>query len=138
MPTAAEHHAVYQDSLAFLNSGIIVANPRWAAVVAFYAGVHLVERLAAQDGVHNARHVGTNSRQVYLAQHPVHHVLLAELTALRSASELARYHSLAAFDAAFAAADVQAQLIAACLATIEAHVVAAFAPPPAPVVPVVP
>lgn len=130
MPTEAEHDEAYRENRAFLasNGGLHSTNPRWAAVAAFYAAVHLVERLAARDGVDNIRHTGPQSRQLYLSHHPQHHVLLADLTALRSASELARYDSLTVFQAAWSAADVQAQLIDGHLAAIESYVAGVCVP----------
>jgi hypothetical protein len=124
MPTDVEHTAVYRDNRTVLDGsgGLLSTNSRWAAVVAFYAAVHLIERLAAQDGCHHTRHSGANSRQIYLAAHPVHHVLLHHLTALRTASELARYHSLSTFESAFPAADVDEQLVGVHLRAIEQYV----------------
>ena len=51
MPTDAEHLAQYQHNhtLLYANGGLWRASPSWAAVVAFYAALHLVERLAALD-----------------------------------------------------------------------------------------
>jgi hypothetical protein len=94
----------------------------WAATVAFYAAVHLIEQLAARDGVHHARHVGPASRARHLAIHPVHHVLGADLSALFSASLVARYESAAAYATAYPGDTTQARLIDQCLARIESHV----------------
>ncbi len=131
MPTDQEHNDKVLDNRTFLalNGGLVNVNPRWAAVVAFYEAVHLVERLAAHDGVDNKRHTGNNSRQLYLSAHPRHHVLLADLTALRSASEDARYESLPTFDTAWPPQDIQAILIDIHLANVRQYVSNFFAPP---------
>lgn len=130
MPSLAEHNDKYADNMAFLvsNGGLISQNSMWASVVAFYAAVHLVERLAAHEGVHNRCHVGTfQSRQLYLAGHPKHSVILADFSSLRTASEIARYQSIQAFDRAFPGKAVEIRLINRCLANIEKHVTNFFA-----------
>jgi hypothetical protein len=123
MPSDAEHLAAYTENRGLI-APVMAINSRWASVVAFYAAVHLVERLAANDGIHNQRHTGNDSRQIYLAAHPVHSAstVLADLTALRAASEIARYQSVAAFSAAFPGAAVKTQLIDVRLVRIEDYV----------------
>lgn len=76
----------------------------------------------------NKRHTGTPSRQLYLAEHPQHHVLLADLMALLSASHIARYDSLTAFQVAWPADNVREHLINGHLARIEAYVVRVCGP----------
>jgi hypothetical protein len=49
MPSASEHRAKYDHNRRFLNTGLAATEPEWAAVVAFYAAVHLIERLAAAE-----------------------------------------------------------------------------------------
>jgi hypothetical protein len=134
MPTDAEHQAKYQDNRNTLNAhgGMAATSEPWAAVIAFYAALHLVERLAAQANIHHRRHVGRGSRRQYLAGHAQHRQILADYMALYSASMLARYDSLGTFQAAFPAGTVQPQLINGCLARIDGYVTAALAPGPGP------
>lgn len=84
MPTDAEHLLKYQDNRAFLNAqgGLTALSEVWATVVAFYTALHLVERLAAQAGIHHTRHRGQNSRQTYLTGHTQHSQILADYMAL--------------------------------------------------------
>lgn len=126
MPTDQEHGTKVAANLTFLNGPppLVGIDSTWAVTVAFYAAVHLIEQLAARDGLHHTRHTGSASRQGYLATHAIHHVLAADLQALLAASMVARYESQAAFDQAYSAAVVQSQLIDGCLARIQAHVLA--------------
>lgn len=130
MPSDAEHLAKYRDNRAFLDGPppLSARSPVWAATVAFYAAVHLVELLAAREGRHNAGHVGPNSRDLFLTGHPRHHVILADYNALRAASEVARYYTLHTFAASFPGNRVQTHLIDGCLAAVERHV-STFVPP---------
>ncbi len=123
MPTDAEHAAKYHEARALLNGPLRGAGA-WEATAAFYAAVHLVERLAAADGKHHSRHVGPTSRAVYLANHSDHVALAPALAALFSASMVARYESSAAFTAAYPGDVVGRVLIGQMLSAIETHVAA--------------
>src|SRR5437899_3250684 len=103
MPAESEHEAKYRENRALLDGppALSTVSGPWAATIAFYAAVHLVERLAAREGVHHAKHVGTASRAKYLATHPVHAVIGPELAALLSASIVARYEAPATFTAGY-------------------------------------
>jgi hypothetical protein len=92
MPTDAEHQAKYQDNRNVLNAhgGMAATSESWAAVIAFYAALHLVERLAAQNNLHHQRHTGPGSRLQYLANHAQHQQILADYMALQTASLLSR------------------------------------------------
>lgn len=131
MPTGHEHAAKYRDNKAFLlsNGGLVNHHPAWAAVVAFYAAVHLVEQLAARDGRHNADH---RDRDVYLAGHRDHNEIQADFAALLRASKTARYLPVNRYLAAFPGTATQALLIDGCLARIEKYVAGQFAAPPSP------
>jgi hypothetical protein len=54
MPSSAEHKEKAQQHLDFLHDGS--PTPVWAAVVAFYAALHLVERLCACENLHTDNH----------------------------------------------------------------------------------
>jgi hypothetical protein len=132
MPRSPEHHAKYSRNRAFLNTGLAAVNPEWAAVVAFYAAVHLVERLAAVEP-RGPRHHRTHADRVdYLARHPQHSVLLADYQVLQVASEISRYGTVHQFHSRYGGGVVQDQLIDVHLAAIEQYVAAHFAPPPPP------
>ena len=124
MPNESEHAEKYRQNRVMLDGPptlVSVSGP-WAATVAFYAAVHLIEQLAAHEGIHHARHVGQASRAGYLATHPVHRVLVSDLSALYSVSRIARYDSATMFATAYPGDMVQTILIDQCLARIEAHV----------------
>lgn len=118
MPKASEHKTKAAHNRQFL-SGITVADyPEWAAVVAFYTAVHLVERVrAASDHGHSRDH---DDRLTYVA------TVLGEIhtayTILQNVSMLARYGARAAFFSQFQAEDVQSRLIDDYLAAIDAYV----------------
>jgi hypothetical protein len=54
MPSSAEHQEKAQQNLDVLHSGTLI--PEWATIVAFYAALHLVERLCACEGLHIVNH----------------------------------------------------------------------------------
>ena len=124
MPDESEHAEKCRQNRVVLDGppALSSVSGSWAATVAFYAAVHLIEQLAAHDGIHHTRHVGQASRAGYLATHPVHRVLGPNLSALLSASLVARYESATAFVTAYPGDTVQRILIDQCLAGIEAHV----------------
>jgi hypothetical protein len=132
MPDVAEHDARYRDNRQFLafQGCLTSVNNQWAAVVAFYSAVHLIEKLAAYEGLDNYRHSGPGSRELYLSRHPRHYLLLRDLNALRVASEYARYDSLSAFDSAFPGTTVKSVLIDKSLKRIEDYVDHFFASSP--------
>ena len=118
MPADHDHLAAYREN-ARLARELLDSSPRWAVVVGFYAALHLVEMLAAREGVHHTRHSGTPSRQTYLALHPTHRAIGRSFGVLFSASLVARYESPAARDAF--PGDAPRRLIDSYLADVEAH-----------------
>lgn len=134
MPSDDEHEAKHQDNSQFLTAigGLPQPNESWSAVVAFYAALHLVERLAARVGVHHRRHAGHGSRQMFLSRNPAHRGILADYMALQSASEIARYEPLGAYQTAYPGGTTQSQLIGGCLQRIRQYVVTTLAAPAAP------
>lgn len=131
MPDETEHEAKYRENRELLNGPppLSTVSRSWAATVAFYAAVHLVEQLAARDGVHHTRHTGMASRARYLATHSIHHLIGPDLSALLAASIVARYETIAAFAAGYPGDVVQTRLIDTHLAAIEAHATAHLSPP---------
>jgi hypothetical protein len=132
MPSSAEHRAKYQANRQFLDTGyngtsLSTLDGCWAAIVAFYAALHLVDRLAALINLHPAAH---GDRLRFLASH--HRTMFADYNDLKVASEIARYGTLNQFARAFPGTTVQGILIDKKLVAIEAYVNAAFPPPPPP------
>jgi hypothetical protein len=114
---------------------LAATNPEWAAVVAFYAAVHLIERLAAAEPTRPVHHRTHTQREDYLRRHRQHRALLTDYVALQSASEVSRYGTVNQFNTLYSAAIVQSQLIDTHLFAIENYVTAHFAPPPPPAPP---
>lgn len=132
MPNSAEHRAKHTSNRAFLNTGLAATNPEWAAVVAFYAAVHLIERLAAAEPHGPVHHRTHTDRRLYLARHRQHRAVFNPYDILQEAAEVSRYGTVGQFNALYTAATVQADLIDTHLVAIENYVTAYFAPPAAP------
>jgi hypothetical protein len=129
MPNAAEHRAKHTLNRAFLNTGLAATQPEWAAVVAFYAAVHLVERLAAAEPRGPVHHRNHTQRRLYLVNHRQHGVIADAYEVLQDAAETSRYGTINQFTSRYAAI-VQSVLIDTHLVAIEDYVTAFFAPPP--------
>lgn len=132
MPNSTEHRDKHAFNRAFLNTGLASSNPEWAAVVAFYAAVHLIERLAAAELRGPVHHRTHSQRETYLRRHRQHRAVLIDYERLQHASEISRYGTAAQFTARFSATTVQSELIDTHLAAIEDYVTAYFTPPSAP------
>jgi hypothetical protein len=133
MPNSAEHRAKYALNRAYLNTGLAATQPEWAAVVAFYAAVHLIERLAAAEPSGPVHHRTHTQREIYLRRHRQHRAVLTDYLNLQVVAEISRYGTVAQFNALHTAATVQADLIDTHLAAVEHYVAGYFAPPaPAP------
>ena len=130
MPNSAEHRAKYDLNRAFLNTGLALTQPEWAAVVAFYAAVQLIERLAVAEPRGPVHHRTHTERSVYIQRHRNHRLIHDDYRALQEASELSRYFTLHAFRSMYTAATVQSQLIDTHLAAIKQYITAFFPPPP--------
>lgn len=130
MPNSAAHHAKYVANRPLLdtaNNGapLSTLDGCWAATVAFYASLHLVDRLAALVNLHPAAHV---NRMRFVSRH--HRAIFADYNDLRVASEIARYGTLNQFNRAFPGNTVQAILVDQKLVVIETYVNNLFNPPP--------
>ena len=123
MPSSSEHKAKAELHRAFLTMIDVEAHPEWASVVAFYTALHLVERLAACENKHHDNH---NLRLNYLLVHKKHRVIHPEMSALRDASEKARYGTVNQFRRAFPGNKTKTLLIDECLYRMEQHVIASF------------
>jgi hypothetical protein len=130
MPSSAEHREKYLANRQFLNTGnngtpLSTLDGCWAAVVAFYAALHLVDRLAARNNDHPSTH---GDRLSFVASQ--HRLIYASYNALKTASEIARYGTLNQFNKAFPGTTVQVELVDKRLVQIETYVNNIFNPPP--------
>ena len=110
-----------------LRSALLVA--KW---IAFYAALHLVDRLAARINFHPTPPGAHANRLRFVSSS--HRVIFADYNDLKVASEIARYGTLHQFNRAFPATTVQDILIDQRLVAIENYVNNIFnpsAPPPA-------
>ena len=131
MPSSSEHRAKYLANRRHLDTGnggspLATADGCWAAVVAFYAALHLVDRLAARDNTHPGAH---GNRLRFVSAN--HRSILADFNDLKVASECARYGTLNQFARAYPGNAVQDILIDKLLVSIETYVTSIFDPPPA-------
>jgi hypothetical protein len=130
MPSSAEHHDKYQANRNLLNTGnngtpLSTLDGCWAAIVAFYAALHLVDRLAARINLHPGNH---GDRLSFVSSK--HRPIFANYNTLKTASETARYGTLNQFNRAFPGSTVQSILIDKRLVAIETYVNNIFMPPP--------
>ena len=131
MPNSAEHRAKYLANRRLLDTGnggtpLSTADRYWAAIVAFYAALHLVDRLAALDNAHPQTH---GDRLHFVSVR--HRSIFANYNDLKFASEYARYGTLNQFDRVYPGGTVQAVLIDEKLVSIESYVNHIFDPPAA-------
>jgi hypothetical protein len=117
MPSSAEHKEKAQQILDFLHSGTVT--PEWSAIAAFYAALHLIERLCACENLHIAKH---HDRLSWLSRHQTHRGVHADFLALYDASLVARYGTCGQFKKAYPGNTVKKQLIGKNLAAIIRHV----------------
>ena len=132
MPSSAEHRAKYEANRQLLDSGnnggpLSTLNPCWAAIVAFYAALHLVDRLAARNNYHPGNH---GDRLAFVSSR--HRPILAAYNALKTASEIGRYGTVNQFNNAYPGTTVQDVLVDNRLVAIETYVNNVFNPPPPP------
>lgn len=84
MPSAKRHKAASQEAIEAYGFNL-PSYPGWATVMLFYAAIHRLERLFAEDGVHNPDH---KSRNDYLKSEcssiwPEYNLLKGESTKAR-------------------------------------------------------
>jgi hypothetical protein len=123
MPNSAEHKEKAERNLAFLKTIDYSAAPEWAAIVSFYAALHLVERLCSKANLHHDKH---QDRLSFLAKHQEHKRIHPAFAALYDASMIARYGTMNGFRKAFPGNVVVDELIKRRLFEIEQHVLSHF------------
>ncbi len=130
MPNSTQHRDKANHNRTFLSTIDVNAYPDWAATVAFYTAVHLVERLRTllpnPMQQHSTDH---QDRLTFVQKH--HRGIHAPYRDLFNAALLSRYETIHSFDTQFSAHDVQNILIGRHLTRIENYVASRFAPPPA-------
>lgn len=129
MPSSAEHRAKYEANRHLLDTGnngtpLSTLDGCWAAIVAFYAALHLVDRLAARNNYHPGNHADCLS---YVSSQ--HRPIYTIYNSLKTASEIARYGTINQFTKGFPGTTVQDVLIDQRLVTIETYVNNIFNPP---------
>lgn len=127
MPTAEQHRRKAERNRDCLAAIDVDQFADWAATIAFYAAVHLVERHRAYFGHgHSTNHT---DRENYVRVHC--RSIYADYDDLRTASRLARYDSNSAFFGVYQPDDVRDELIGVHLAAVAAFVAAALGAGPA-------
>lgn len=116
MPNASQHENKAKHNRQFLETIDCGTTSDWAAVVAFYTAVHVIERLRALDGDHSKDH---QDRLQYVATH--HRTIHTEFHGLLNASYLARYQANATFFGQISNDDVKSNLIDRFLVAIEGY-----------------
>jgi hypothetical protein len=137
MPSSAEHRAKYEANRQFLDTGnngspLSTLNEPWAAIVAFYAALHLADRLAAAatPPLHPTPPNAHGKRLLFLYRN--HRPIYSAYNDLKTASEIARYGTLNQFTRVFPVGATQTILVNTNLVGIETYVTNFFAAPPAP------
>lgn len=132
MPRSSEHRVKYQENRMFLDTGgagggpLAASNAPWAAILAFYAALHLVERLASRINLHHMPPGAHGQRNRWLVGHRQHRVIFRAYDLLRFASEMSRYGTANQFKQNYPGDTVQTLLIDQYLVAIENYV---FHPP---------
>jgi hypothetical protein len=134
MPSSAEHQAKYTANRQLLNTGnngapLSTLDGCWAAIVAFYAALHLVDQLAALINLHPTPPGAHGTRLRFVSTR--HRAIFADYNDLKVASEIARYGTVNQFNRAFPGNTVQNVLINQKLVAIETYVQNVFHPPSA-------
>ncbi len=124
MPRSAEHQQKAKEGYEFLEKSIGIAPPAWRVVVAFYTALHLVERLAACESLHHAKH---QDRLDYVKTHKHHRAIYQDFSNLFDASLIARYGTVNNFNKAYPDDTVEEVLINKHLKKIEQYVEFHFA-----------
>ncbi len=132
MPSSQEHRAKYEDNRNHLDTGnngrpLSTLSACWAATVAFYAALHLVDRLAARANYHPPNHTDRNA---FVAGQ--HRPIWSAYNALYQASRTARYGTVNQFNVTYPGTTVQDVLIDQRLVQIETYVNNIFDPPAPP------
>jgi hypothetical protein len=126
------HREKYEANRRLLDTGnngapLSTLDGCWAATVAFYAALYLVDRLAARLSYHPSNHP---DRLSFVSSQ--HRPIFTAYNALKTASEIARYGTVNQFNKAYPGTTVQDVLIDQRLVAIETYVNSIFSPPAGP------
>jgi hypothetical protein len=125
MPNSKQHKEKAERNQAFLSSISVAAYPEWAAVVAFYTAVHLVERLRTLPLTPPPHHSTDRQHRLSFVQRN-HRSIHNSFRTLFDASILARYQPVSSFGKQFSVQDVEDILIGQYLKEIEDYVNSQF------------
>src|SRR5437870_4722551 len=128
MPNSKQHQAKAQHNRTFLNSIALDQYADWAAVVAFYTAVHLVERLRTRLPNPTEQHSVDHGDRLRFVQR-YHRSMHTEFHELYNAALVGRYETIGSFRTQFSEADVKSILIDTYLVEIEKYVASHFPPP---------
>ncbi len=117
MPNSSQHQNKARNNREFLDSFDSNSHPDWAAVVAFYTAVHLIERLRALDGQDSENH---QDRLRYVQAN--HRTIHYEFHQLLNTSKLARYEANSVFHTQLSNAQIRDVVIGEWLVAIERYV----------------
>lgn len=125
MPTADQHRRKAARNREFLQTIAVDDHPEWAATVAFYTALHVIERLRRASG--DGESAGHADRIAYVKHR--HPDILPPFRRLYHASSVARYRPTGDFFAAYTAETVRDQLIGRDLAAVGEYVERTLTPP---------
>jgi hypothetical protein len=121
MPNSKQHSDKAAHNKRFLTTITTADFPDWAAVVAFYTAVHLVERLRTREQNQTDQHSTDHQNRNEFIQKR-HRNIHAAFHALYNASLIARYQTLEKFRRTFTVKAVQDSLIATYLESVQKYV----------------
>lgn len=127
MPSPREHRDKAYRNLLALQAIDHAAHPEWAAVIAFYRAVHLIELLAAREAgqaIHNGNHA---DRDHYVRS--THRPIAVAFRMMHDAAHTARYGTVNQFITQFPDDTLTATIIGRYLAQIEDYVRERTSPP---------
>lgn len=130
MPNSQQHRDKASHNRSFLDTIAVDQYPDWAAVVAFYTAVHLVERLTRLPNAADQHSTDHQDRLQFVQRH--HRPIHTAFHELWNAALIARYQTVNSFNTQFSAADVRDVLIDNYLVAIEQYVTNQFTPPAPP------
>ena len=127
MPNSREHRDKASHNCAFLQTFEVDDYPDWVAVAAFYAAVHLVERLRTVAPSPTTKHSTDHVDRGRFAR-AKHRQIQREYHELYNTSLIARYETTSGFNTKIKPADVRHILVGKYLTAIESYVDFFFAP----------
>jgi hypothetical protein len=125
MPNSRQHKEKAARNREFLDTISVDDYPDWAVVVAFYAAVHLAERLRTLERNASQQHSTDHNDRLQFVQRK-HRGIHAAFHILFNAALLARYETVNSFNTQFTPSDVRDTLVGQHLVSIERYVSGKF------------